>query len=58
MAKISQQIKTASKAASVYRETVKKALDTRNRMISQANEEYRKAKKIARAKYDREIKGR
>ena len=58
MAKISQQIKTASKAASVYRETVKKALDTRNRLINQANEEYRKARQIARAKYDREVKGR
>jgi F0F1-type ATP synthase membrane subunit b/b' len=58
MPKINQQIKEASKAANVYRETVKKASDTRNRLINQANEEYRKARQIARAKYDREVKGR
>lgn len=57
MVKISQQIKTAGKAASEYRVAVRKALTTRNRLISQANEDYKKAKQTARAKYDREVKG-
>ena len=53
MGKISQQVK----ATGVYREAVKKALDIRNRLINQANEEYRKARQTARARYDREVKG-